>query len=65
MVYETHFTGHKKYFRNFPYCRDRFHFKTLELKSQASTIYLAKIDKLKITLKILLKKEAPIKIGNF
>lgn len=35
--------------------------KVYELKSPTSTIYLAKIDKLKITLKILLKKEAPIK----
>lgn len=61
MVYETHSTGHKKYFRTFSYCREMFHFKSLELKSPTSTIYLAKIDKLKITLKILLKKEAPIK----
>lgn len=61
MVYETHSTGHKKYFRTFSYCREMFHFKSLELKSPISTIYLAKIDKLKITLKILLKKEAPIK----
>lgn len=61
MVYETHSTGHKKYFRTFSYCRELFHFKTLELKSQTCTIYLAKIVKLKITLKILLKKEAPIK----
>lgn len=56
-MYETHSTGRK----TFSYCRELFHFKILELKPQTCTIYLAKIVKLKITLKILLKKEAPIK----